>query len=504
VDPRSGDLRRPATIRLLLSGDVMLGRGIDQVMAHPVDPRLQEPSVRDARDYVRLAERASGPIPAPVPPAWPWGEALAAMERLRPDLRVINLETAVTAGGRPWPGKGVHYRMHPDHLESLRVAGIDACVLANNHVLDWGAAGLHDTLAALKSSGIGAVGAGADRRAAQRPLALPLPGGGRLLVSAWAHPSSGVPRQWGASEHWGGVALLPELDERGLRRIEAALTPQRGSGDLTLVALHWGGNWVEEIPAEHRRFARALIERGLADVVHGHSSHHPLPVEVHGGTAILYGCGDLINDYEGIAEPLGRPPALRSDVVCLYLLELRRAGGELERLEVVPFRLRRFRLSPRNRATGRRCSGCWACRPRAGDAAVAPQTARGCRRDGSGRPAGEPGGSPPQRHNLSDTHAAGLDGAGDLNFGETFGESDGRERLCRLLQLLGQQIVCQQQQRHAHQRQGGAALFLAAQLEGASSLQVLRPAELHGQPPIQQLIFSPIPAARERIHNTKH
>jgi poly-gamma-glutamate synthesis protein (capsule biosynthesis protein) len=345
VDPCAGEARAQGSIRLLLTGDVMLGRGIDQVMAHPVAPRLREPSVRDARDYVRLAERVSGPIPAPVPPAWPWGEALAAIEGLRPHLRVINLETAVTAGGRPWPGKGVHYRMHPDHLQSLRVAGIDACVLANNHVLDWSAAGLRDTLAALQAAGIAAVGAGADRRAAQRPLPLPLPGGGRLLVSAWAHPSSGVPRQWAASEHWGGVALLPDLDERGLQRIEAALTPQRRSGDLALVSLHWGANWVEEIPAQQRRFARALIDRGLADVVHGHSSHHPLPVEVHGGKAILHGCGDLINDYEGIGEPWGQPSGLRSDLGCLYLLELGRADGQLKRLRVVPFRLRRFRLS---------------------------------------------------------------------------------------------------------------------------------------------------------------
>ncbi|KEF43058.1 MAG: hypothetical protein ER33_02305 [Cyanobium sp. CACIAM 14] len=345
MDPRVPDLRRPATVRLLLTGDVMLGRGLDQVMIHPVEPTLHEPSVRDARDYVRLAERVNGPIPAPVAPTWPWGESLAAMERLRPDRRLINLETAVTAAGHPWPGKGVHYRMHPRHLDSLRVAGIDACVLANNHVLDWGAEGLGDTLGALAAAGIAAVGAGGDRRDAQSPLALPLSGGGRLLVSAWAHPSSGVPRQWAASEHWGGVAMLPDLDARGLARIAASLSPLRSSGDLTLVSLHWGGNWVREIPAEQRRFARALIDEGLADVVHGHSSHHPLPLEVHRGKAILYGCGDLINDYEGIAEPWGQPPGLRSDLACLYLLELRRSDGALERLEVVPFRLRRFRLS---------------------------------------------------------------------------------------------------------------------------------------------------------------
>jgi poly-gamma-glutamate synthesis protein (capsule biosynthesis protein) len=106
------------------------------------------------------------------------------------------------------------------------------------------------------------------------------------------------------------------------------------------VSLHWGGNWVPETPAAQRRFAHRLVELGAADVVHGHSSHHPLPPEVHEGKLILHGCGDLINDYEGIA-PHG---ALRSDVGCLYAVTISRADGSLRALQIVPFQLRRFRL----------------------------------------------------------------------------------------------------------------------------------------------------------------
>jgi poly-gamma-glutamate synthesis protein (capsule biosynthesis protein) len=99
------------------------------------------------------------------------------------------------------------------------------------------------------------------------------------------------------------------------------------------------GNWGFDIPNAHRAFAHRLIELGVADVVHGHSSHHALPVEVYRGRAILYGCGDLLNDYEGI----GSHGHLRSDLGCLYLLTLEPAGA-LQRLEIVPLRLRRFRL----------------------------------------------------------------------------------------------------------------------------------------------------------------
>ena len=57
-------------ITLWLAGDVMSGRGIDQIQLRHCDPRLHEPWVRDARDYVRLAERVSGPVPAPVDPGY--------------------------------------------------------------------------------------------------------------------------------------------------------------------------------------------------------------------------------------------------------------------------------------------------------------------------------------------------------------------------------------------------------------------------------------------------
>jgi poly-gamma-glutamate synthesis protein (capsule biosynthesis protein) len=125
-------------VRLFLSGDVMLGRGVDQILPHPVDPALAEPYVRDAREYVALAEAVNGPIPRPVDPSYPWGEALDVLERAAPDARIVNLETAVTAGGERAPGKPLHYRMHPANLPALTVARPDVCVLANNHVLDHG------------------------------------------------------------------------------------------------------------------------------------------------------------------------------------------------------------------------------------------------------------------------------------------------------------------------------------------------------------------------------
>ncbi len=323
--------------KLLLAGDIMTGRGIDQVMPHPSPAQLTESMIHDARDYVRLAEHANGPIPAAVQPDYIWGDALEDIESVAPDLRIANLETAVTSHGTPWPRKGIHYRMSPEHLACLAAARIDICALANNHVLDWGEEGFSDTLSCLRHAGFGTAGAGRNHVEAAAPAVRPLPGGRRLLLFSFATYDSGVPPSWEAN-HCPGVNMLAP-DDVALAAAVAHIRARRREGDLVVVSLHWGENWVGPVPAVHRRMARQLIEAGAADLVHGHSSHHPLPAEVHRGKLILYGCGDLINDYEGISNA---GPA-RSDLVCLYAATLEN-DGRLRDLEVLPYRIRRFRL----------------------------------------------------------------------------------------------------------------------------------------------------------------
>ena len=134
---------------------------------------------------------------------------------------------------------------------------------------------------------------------------------------------------------------MPDLTDATARLLADDTTRLRESGDLVLVSIHWGGNWGLDVPVAHRDFAHRLIDLGAADVVHGHSSHHPLRIEVYRNKLILYGCGDLINDYEGI----GAHGSLRSDVGCLYFATLALAGGDLQQLGIIPLQLKRFRLT---------------------------------------------------------------------------------------------------------------------------------------------------------------
>jgi len=324
-------------ITLLLTGDVMTGRGIDQLMPTPNPPTLHEEFVRDARDYLHLAEAASGAIARPVAFDYVWGEALAQFERARPALRIVNLETAVTASDAPCPGKGVHYRMNPAHVRCLQAARIDACALANNHVLDWDRAGLIETLATLREAGIVTAGAGTDAEQAAAPAELRLADDRRVLLFACATRSSGVPGAWRATAQLPGVNLLKNLDSGSLTTLTRRIAAARRPADIVIVSLHWGDNWGHAISSDERAFAHGLIDAGV-DVVHGHSSHHAKACELYANRLILYGCGDFINDYEGIHGH----ESYRGDLAPAYFATLE--GGRLSSLRVCLFKSHRLRL----------------------------------------------------------------------------------------------------------------------------------------------------------------
>ena len=337
------------TVTLFLCGDVMTGRGIDQALPYPCGPVLYESWVKDARQYIEIAERAHGPLPLPLPFDSIWGDALDELERRRPDARIVNLETSVTTSATPWPMKGIHYRMNPANVPCLTAASIDCCVLSNNHVLDWGYEGLAETLKTLHGARILTCGAGLSLAEATRPAVLGLTGGGRVLVFGVGSETSGVPGSWAAARGRAGVWLLPDSPAEAASQIGSHVREWRRPGDVVVVSVHWGGNWGYDVPREQTRLAHALLDEASVDVVHGHSSHHPKGIEVYRGKLVLYGCGDLLTDYEGIEGY----EEFRGDLSLMYFAEIDTAAGDLAGLTMTPTRLERFRLNHASRREAR-------------------------------------------------------------------------------------------------------------------------------------------------------
>jgi poly-gamma-glutamate capsule biosynthesis protein CapA/YwtB (metallophosphatase superfamily) len=286
-------------ITLALVGDVMLGRGVAEVL----------------NDHMRPEE--------------PWGDVMPLLDAA--DLRIINLECAITDNEQPWTRtpKVFHFRARPSAIETLRTARIDACSLANNHTLDFEEQGLLDTLEHLDAGGIRHAGAGRNREEAADPAILTAPADHTRRVALLAFTDNEPPFAAGADRpgtNYLPVSLKPDV----LLRVERAVAAVREIGvDTVIFSNHWGPNMVQRPREIFRRFARAVIDRGV-DIYYGHSAHVFQGVEIYRGKPILYDTGDFIDDY-------AVDPKLRND--WSYLFRVSVVEGRLERLDLTPVKL---------------------------------------------------------------------------------------------------------------------------------------------------------------------
>jgi poly-gamma-glutamate synthesis protein (capsule biosynthesis protein) len=282
-------------VTLAFTGDVMLGRYVNDMLKS-------------------------------VTPAELWNDLLQHLAQA--DLRIVNLECALTKHAVQWTRseKMFHFRADPEAVRVLEAANIDACALANNHILDYEERGLRDTLRALDAAGIRHAGAGADATDAAAPAMLDAHGTRVALLSF----TDNQPDFAADADHPGTNYLEISLDDKTLQRVADGIAQAREQGtDLVVFSNHWGPNFVERPKAEFRDFARRVIELG-ADIYYGHSAHICQGIEIHQGKPILYDTGNFIDDY-------AVHPLLRNDRSCLFKVMFER--GSLHRIELLPVSL---------------------------------------------------------------------------------------------------------------------------------------------------------------------
>mmetsp|Transcript_21052 Transcript_21052/g.32122 ORF Transcript_21052/g.32122 Transcript_21052/m.32122 type:complete len:437 (+) Transcript_21052:1525-2835(+) len=340
-------------IRLAVTGDFMIGRGIDAIMPNHVDGVLYESYMKHARHYVEIAEKVNGPLPKKEIQdqgcAYIWGDLLAELNANPPDCFIVNLETALTTNEKPYP-KSINYRCHPANVECLTVAGVHVATLANNHVLDWGSEGLVESIVTLEKAGVLFAGAGRNNDEARTPTEYTCKTSNACVrIAAVGFPTAGVPLDWSAGgTHTSGVHVYEHASAAVAQKIAKSFGTQNKEEDaggkecIKVASLHWGPNWGWGTPAEHRKFAHALIDAGV-HVVIGHSSHHVKGLEVYKGCLIAYGLGDFLNDYEGI---VGQGYELfRDDLSCLYMPFINSKTGKLIRLDIIPLKIHNLRVN---------------------------------------------------------------------------------------------------------------------------------------------------------------
>jgi poly-gamma-glutamate capsule biosynthesis protein CapA/YwtB (metallophosphatase superfamily) len=283
-------------VTLAFTGDVMLGRLVNE--------RLKTMQPEDV-----------------------WGDVLPHLAQA--DLRIVNLECALTSHQQAWTRtwKMFHFRADPEAVRVLQAAHIEACALANNHILDYEVQGLQDTLRTLDLAGIRHAGAGADANEAASPAIIEMSGAEPCRVALLSYTDN-EPDFAAGSKHPGTNYLEASPGEATMARIADNIARAQGA-DLVVFSNHWGANFVERPSEGFRSFARRVIELG-ADIYHGHSAHICQGIEIHQGKPILYDTGNFIDDY-------AVNPQLRNDRSCLFKVMFEH--GRLCRIELLPVSL---------------------------------------------------------------------------------------------------------------------------------------------------------------------
>ncbi|MET8833498.1 CapA family protein [Micromonospora sp. NPDC004540] len=229
---------------------------------------------------VHFADRTRDLLDDPATAFGPISSTLSAA-----DLAMVNLETAVTTRGAPEP-KEFHFRAPASAYDAVKAAGIDVVSIANNHALDYGRAGLADTVDAARAAGVPAVGAGADAAAAYRPWITKIRGT-RIAVLGFSQVAE-LWSQWRATETRAGIAMT-----RDLPRAVAAVQAARQQADVVVVYVHWGTEGEACPPDEARAFAGEMARAGATMVVGTHA-HLLLGDGWLGRTFVQYGLGNFV------------------------------------------------------------------------------------------------------------------------------------------------------------------------------------------------------------------
>lgn len=213
-------------------------------------------------------------------PDYPWRDTIGILQD--GDLLVGNLEVPVSLKGAVWIKKTYLLHADPRTAEALTAAGFDLVSLANNHMMDFGAPALLETIEILKSRGIAYAGAGPNIAAARAPALVQL---GRLRLAFLAYCRV-YPSEFRAGENRPGTAWSSDAE------ILADVAAAKNGADLVIVSIHWGADYVSTVSASQRNLAKACIDRGAAAVL-GHHPHIRNGLEVYKGGLIAYSLGNF-------------------------------------------------------------------------------------------------------------------------------------------------------------------------------------------------------------------
>eukprot|EP01084_Bolivina_argentea_P186960 322151_1 len=370
-------------VRICLTGDVMLGSAVDHILKYPSDPKIPPsphyPRPKSVLHYIEIAEKINGKIPSREITSqadYIWGDMIQSLKYYQPDIKLFNLETTITSSEHYWPKSGYWFKLNPKNIYILNKINNDGrlvCNLANNHMLDWGYQGLNETFQTLTSNNILFCGAGPNTHEAWKPAVIELEDKNCtiFIFGIWG-TASAYWQEMAAGISKSGIAMINPYNYRWRRRKlkryieyimkiikkyvmdynEGRYEGQAERKNIIILSMHWGANWNWTISDTFKQFAHMLIDYNDAnrnrnrndigiDLIHGHGSHHIKGIEIYKNKAIFYGCGDIINDYEGE----DRRYEWKNDLGFMYYIDLNISTGNIHNMILKGTQIKRFQIT---------------------------------------------------------------------------------------------------------------------------------------------------------------
>jgi len=206
------------------------------------------------------------------------------------DITIANLESPLSRRGTKVKGKPDHliFEAPPEAIDSLTTAGIDIVAMANNHMMDYGAPAMEDTLRTLDAVGILHAGGGMNKADAWKPAIIER--GGRKV--AYLSFTQRIPSYFLPTATTPGIASGNDMGA-----VQSAIRAAKAKADYVIVAFHWGVEQSFEANAQQVRDGRAAVDAG-ADMVLSHHPHVMQGIEFYKGRLIAYSLGNFLFAYK--------------------------------------------------------------------------------------------------------------------------------------------------------------------------------------------------------------
>lgn len=252
----------PESVKIIFVGDIMLSRDVAKQMEKNQDYTFPFLKIKD---FLNSADLVFG-----------------------------NLEGPISDRGAN-QGSIYSFRADPKAVVGLRLAGFKVLSLANNHIFDWGAPALLQTIELLDQNDIFSAGVGGDYDSANRILVLQE----KEIKFGFFAMTNLYPDSLAATKDSPGISN-PDF---GVLANVIKAAKAEDLIDFMVVSLHWGNEYEKEPEPWQVEQAHELADAG-ADLVIGHHPHVVQSFERYGDSLIFYSLGNFVFDQRFSEETM--------------------------------------------------------------------------------------------------------------------------------------------------------------------------------------------------------